>query len=284
MFNRVPVLKSGRPIRMDFARRGSWFASRLAAVGSLVLVVLCVARCSVADEKPEAAKEPPKILMTLPLAVSPGSEQLLIVRGLGMDQISSVQFSSLVASPEVTIVKKEKSGPPDRVDASVVGDSLAEIRFSLPPDFAGSTLPITVTSESGTSAAFELLVLGQDQIMAEVEPNDSLRKAQPITVGRMISGQIGQPRDVDVYEFTAEAGQTVVAEVMASRHGSPLDAQLTLFDSSGQIVAIADDAETNRDPRLETNLTRNGLWRLVLLDATDRGNSLNSYLLKVSLK
>ena len=145
-------------------------------------------------------------------------------------------------------------------------------------------MPVTVTSEAGTSAAFELLVLGQDQIIAEAEPNDSLRKAQSITAGKLISGQIGQARDVEVYEFNAETGQTVVAEVMAARYGSPLDAQLTLFDSSGQIVTIADDSEKNPDPRLETTLSGSGPWRLVLLDATDRGNSLNSYLLKLTVR
>ena len=87
-----------------------------------------------------------------------------------------------------------------------------------------------------------------------------------------------------MYEFNAETGQTVVAEVMAARYGSPLDAQLTLFDSSGQIVTIADDSEKNPDPRLETTLSGSGPWRLVLLDATDRGNSLNSYLLKLTVR
>jgi hypothetical protein len=284
MLNRVTVLNTGSTLHMNFDGRGIWRASRLTVVGSLVLLLICATRSSVAQEKSEAAKERPKILMMHPLFVSPGLDSLVIVRGLRMDEITSVQLAGLVPSPEVTIVKKEKSGPPDRVEASVVGDTLTEVRFTLSADFSGSTVPVTVTSEAGTSAAFELLVLGQDQIIAEVEPNDSLRKAQSITAGKLISGQIGQARDVDVYEFNAETGQTVVAEVMAARHGSPLDAQLTLFDSSGQIVTIADDAEKNPDPRLETTLSGSGPWRLVLLDATDRGNSLNSYLLKLTVR
>ena len=284
MFNRVPVLNSEMTFRKYLAGCGPKWARRLSMAGSLVLVLICAEQYSVAQEKSVAAKEPPKILMTHPLFVSPGLESLVVVRGLRMDEVTSVQLAGLVPSSAVTIVKKEKSGPPDRVEASVVGDTLTEIRFSLPADFSGSTVPVTVMSEAGTSAAFELLVLRQDQIIAEMEQNDSLRKAQPISAGKLISGQIGQPREVDVYEFSAEAGQTIVAEVIAARHGSPLDAQLTLFDSSGQIITIADDTDKNPDPRLETKLSGSGPWRLVLLDATDRGSSLNSYLLKLTVR
>jgi hypothetical protein len=167
------------------------------------------------------------------------------------------------------------------VEANDVGDTQAEVSLSIPADFAGDSLAFTVSSEHGTSEAFRIPVISAGKLVAESEPNGSLRKAQPIMIGMTIQAMISQPKDVDVYEFHGTAGQILVADVSANRIGSPCDSQLTLFDSSGQIVRIADDSPGSCDAILKVTLPHDDTYRIVVLEATDRGSSICTYLLRI---
>ena len=234
-----------------------------------------------ADEKPMAA--PPAIKMTVPSAIAPVTTKSLIIRGLQMDQITAITCTENAQAVSFSIIKKEKSAPPDKVEANDVGDTQAEVSLSMPPDFTGDSLTIMVSSEHGTSEHFRIPVISGGLLVAESEPNDALRKAQPILLGTTIQGLISQPKDVDVYEFQGTVGQILLAEVTADRIGSPCDSQLTLFDSAGQILKIADDSPETSDAILKFTLPRDGTYRIVMLEATDRGSSICTYLLRVTM-
>ena len=222
--------------------------------------------------------------MALPLAISPGVTQSLLIRGLKLDQATAVQFPNIEPAVEVRILKQEKSAPPDKLESMDVGDTQVEVTFQLPAEFAADSLPLTVTTPDGITSHFSLLIVPADQLTTESEPNDSFRKPQTVTFGQTISGMIAQPKDVDVFEFVGKAGQSFVAEVFAAQQGSPCDVQLTLFDSSGHILCISDDAPRSRDPALLIQLPRTDTYRLAVLDATDRGSSLSAYLLQVRVE
>jgi hypothetical protein len=235
-----------------------------------------------AEEKP--ATTPPAIKMTIPSAIDPTTTKSLIIRGLQLDQITAIGCTEDTMPISFGIVRKEKSGPPEKVEANDVGDTQAEVSLSIPADFTGDSLTITVSSEHGISEHFQIPVISGGNLVAESEPNDSLRKAQPIKIGTTIQAMISQPRDVDVYEFHGTAGQVLVADVSADRIGSPCDSQLTLFDSSGQIVKIADDSPGSCDAILKATLPRDDTYRVVVLEATDRGSSICTYLLHISIE
>jgi hypothetical protein len=262
--------------------------SRLPNIYSLtVIAMLCIQiagalTATLADEKPPTT--PPAIKMTIPSAIDPATTKSLIIRGLQLDQITAIACAEDMTPISFGIVKKEKSAPPEKVEANNVGDSHAEVSLSIPADFTGDSLTITVSSEHGTSEHFRIPVISGGNLVAESEPNDSLRKAQPITIGTTIQAMISQPKDVDVYEFHGTAGQVLVADVSANRIGSPCDSQLTLFDSSGQIVRIADDSPGSCDAILKVTLPRNDTYRIVVLEATDRGSSICTYLLRISIE
>lgn len=222
--------------------------------------------------------------MTIPSAIAPTVTKSLIIRGLQLDQITAIACAEDMTPISFRIVKKEKSAPPEKVEANDVGDTQVEVALSIPADFAGDSLAITVSSEHGTSEAFRIPVVSGGKLFAESEPNDNLRKAQPIKIGTTIQASIAQPKDVDVYEFQGTAGQVIVADVSAGRIGSPCDSQLTLFDSSGQIVKIADDSPGSRDAILKATLPRDDTYRVVVLEATDRGSSICAYLLRISIE
>jgi hypothetical protein len=86
---------------------------------------------------------------------------------------------------------------------------------------------------------------------------------------------------VDVVQFDGRAGQRITAEVTAARHGSPLDAILTLYDSDGRTLATNDDSEAGTDSMLRATLPADGACFLSLMDAHDRGGPAHVYLLVV---
>jgi uncharacterized delta-60 repeat protein len=73
------------------------------------------------------------------------------------------------------------------------------------------------------------------------DPDDQLFEAAPLVVGATRSGAISGATDVDVYRFSARAGQRVVIDLDRAA-GSRLDSILRLFDALGNELVMSDDA------------------------------------------
>jgi len=125
---------------------------------------------------------------------------------------------------------------------------------------------------------------------SEREPNESAGTAQPIQWPTSINGRIGKPGDEDVFKITGQAGQTLVAEVMARRLDSPLDSVLTLSDASGKQLAFDDDTEDkgsglnthHADARIAVTLPADGDYFLRLGETQGKGGPEYAYCLRVS--
>ncbi|MGQ9649468.1 MAG: PPC domain-containing protein [Phycisphaerae bacterium] len=123
----------------------------------------------------------------------------------------------------------------------------------------------------------------------EVEPNDTLQKAQLIELPRILNGTITQAGDVDVFQFTGKAGTEIVAEVRARRLGSPLDSLLRLSDASGRVLEWNDDHEDKEsgllthhaDSYLRTRLPQDGAYYVHLADSQQHGGKPYAYRLRV---
>ena len=104
-----------------------------------------------------------------------------------------------------------------------------------------------------------------------------------------VRGVLAKPGSIDAYEFTAPAGETVVAEVRARRDGSPLDSFVRLRDAAGKIIASNDDTEDREcglltfhaDSYLRVKLPAAGTYRLELLDTTGKGGEAWAYTLDI---
>ncbi|GAB4143967.1 MAG: hypothetical protein Fur0037_11730 [Planctomycetota bacterium] len=122
----------------------------------------------------------------------------------------------------------------------------------------------------------------------EHEPNDE--EADRVRFPIVVNGCIDRPGDVDLFEFSGNPGETVVAEIEARRLNSCLDSLLILLDPSGAEVARYDDCVDpgagllthHADSRLEVKLTRHGLHRLVVRDLQGKGGPGYGYRLRVS--
>lgn len=127
-------------------------------------------------------------------------------------------------------------------------------------------------------------------VVAEIKPNDSGARAQAVTLPVVVTGCVDKPGDRDVYAFQGTAGETVVAETIARRTGSPLDSTLSLIDGNGKLVAFNDDTPDpgagmvtdQADSYISAKLPATGKYYVVVADALRHGGPDYVYRLRLS--
>lgn len=228
------------------------------------------------DKKKFAPKIEPRVIFSIPLGASSGKTTKLTLRGSDLDNAKEVKV--LDGKGSAKILNKGKAGVPDK-NPDKVGDTQVEIELKLNDKLSGESVTLVVITANGETKPHAVLI---GPAILEKEPNDGFRSAQAITLPIIIEGSVGRPKDVDLFRFDAKKGQKVQAEVLASRHGSPLDAVLTLYDAKGEQLAANDDfAKEHRDARIDAVLPADGVYFLSLIDAHDSGSNLHVYRLVV---
>lgn len=111
-----------------------------------------------------------------------------------------------------------------------------------------------------------------DQLIktAEAEPNDRPANATIMTAPGIATGIVAKTApeiaDVDLYRFSAKAGDQWILEINAARSGSPLDSKLQVLDAVGQLV-----------PRLLLRAERDSEIEFRSMDSSQRGVRLKNY-------
>jgi hypothetical protein len=244
------------------------------------ILLLASAFPSVAqDKKKPPPKAEPRVIFSVPLGAVPGKATKLTLRGVALDDAKEVKIAGGIGS--VKLLNKGKAGAPDK-NPDKVGDTQVEIELTLDAKSAGESVSLSVVTPNGETKPHVVLIETKLPWIAEKESNAGFRTAQSVTIPCVIEGAIGQAKDVDVFRFEGKKSQAIIAEVLASRHGSPLDAILTLYDANGRQLAGNDDfAKEHRDPRIERTLPADGVYYLSLIDAHDTGSNLHVYQLRV---
>ena len=99
----------------------------------------------------------------------------------------------------------------------------------------------------------------------EIAPNNTPAQATLIDLNQSVSGFICPAGDLDFYKFTAPAGTTLTADVIARAEGSSLDPYLYLLDGDGKsILAENDDIQYGilQDSHIGYTLQRSGTYYL----------------------
>lgn len=104
----------------------------------------------------------------------------------------------------------------------------------------------------------------------EVEPNNSLAEASPAELPNAFNGVIGEPGDIDFFEFEAKKGQVYEVECFARRLRSALDPVMNLYDASGKGLAGNDDSR-GPDSYFRFSVPADGKYRLRVTDHLSRG-------------
>lgn len=137
------------------------------------------------------------------------------------------------------------------------------------------------------SIAFHVESFSED---AEREDNNRLGTANPMKVPTLVNGTISVPGDVDFYRVEGAGNKPMSFEIFARRLGSPLDANLTVFDDDGEMLAYNDDyadpaaglTTHHADARLTVTLPANGRCFVRVEDTQNRYGYDHSYRLRIA--
>lgn len=133
------------------------------------------------------------------------------------------------------------------------------------------------------------VVVTDQPVTQEAEPNDSNEAPQKITLPAVVSGRFDVPRDADWYEFeTAESGPHYV-EVYSERIAGQADPYVSVLDEKGNRVGDLDDFGHRmnafdghlRDPSGSINLQQKKKYRILVQDRYQRGGPRFQYVLTI---
>ncbi len=130
----------------------------------------------------------------------------------------------------------------DDPDISVeAAEEEGEITLKLPESLpSGPRLFRAFNQEGASEPRFFLVSSLTEQL--EVEPNDHIADANTIdTLPRVINGEFGKRSDSDSYRINLAAGEWVIAELLAYRLRSSIDALIQIIDPEGTKVALNHD-------------------------------------------
>ena len=119
-------------------------------------------------------------------------------------------------------------------------------------------------------------VLGQEKEVVEQT------QLGAIQIARISLGVIGPVvPDVDVFKFSAKAGQNIAVEVIGGKHGSCIEPLLTLYNDKNHLIKSNAASDLSS---FSAAIPADGTYFLVLNDANDRGGNTHPYQLRLLLK
>jgi hypothetical protein len=251
-----------------------------------LFVVLCGGM--LADEIPEAAlrrPEVPRILQVMPPGVVAGASQRIQVRGDFLARVNSAGVTGLATPPPVRLLSSGNATAIPGQTLTRTASDLLEVELKLPEDApAGTNLSLVVTSPDGAVGKFPLWVVAPGRLVEELEPNDSFEAAPAFRENRILRGSLDPASDVDALRVDLKAGQTLRAEVWASRLGGPLHAMLGLQDRRGVLLMMNDGSEpTGFDPVLEFHTASDATVLLAVSGISGAGDASAAYLMEVQV-
>ncbi len=165
-----------------------------------------------------------------PPAISVGSESVVNVEG----KFPNWPVKVWCDRDDVSVVADEESG---RLKVTVDGEPVSGIAW------------LRLYDDESASPLLPLLVDPVD-VTSEVEPNNDPASATVAGLPASLVGKLDKANDVDCFAVDVNAGQTLVASVMANRTlRSPMDAVLQLVDQDGNVLAQSDDSR-GLDPQI----------------------------------
>ena len=210
----------------------------------------------------------PRLYSVFPAGVQAGQAvEVTITGGDDIEEITSLVFDQ----PGLTAVQKtnEQQQPVDKV-------FLVTAAANVPPG------PHEVRCKGlwGVSNARRFFVGSRAQAN-EVEPNNTLDKALPLTVGTAIQGRMDGAADVDLFKFTGTAGQRLVIEVAADRLDSKLKPMIEVYDGLMKRRLTSLRGDGNADPALVFDVPATGDYLIKLNDGAFKGGPEYYYRLDV---
>lgn len=211
----------------------------------IVAVVVFAAAGTVRAELPHI-----RLDSIFPLGGQAGSDVTLEVRGKDFDDVKALHFDH--PGLKATLLKAN------------------QFRVSIAADVPPGTYEVRAVGKHGISAA-QLFEVGRGLAeVAEIEPNDSLDKAQAVPMNVAVNGKSDNNGD-DFFRFGAKKGERVVIDCRALRLNSRLRPILSVSAADGRMVAASRPYFFQTDPLLDFTAPADGDYVVRLHDMTFQG-------------
>jgi len=208
----------------------------------------------------------PKLNSISPSGAQRGTEIEVRFNGQRLDDAKEV----VLYTSGISIVKME-----------AVKSDAVKATLRLAPDCRLGEHQMRLRTATGVSELRTFFV-GALPVVAEVEPNSEVAKAQKISLNSTVAGTVAS-EDQDFFLVTLEKGQRLTAEVEAMRLGrAAFDAALSIHDASGKPLAASDDSVlTMQDPFLSFVAPAAGDYLVQVRETSYGGNDGYVYRLHV---
>jgi hypothetical protein len=233
---------------------------------------------------PAAGQTSYPMLMSLkPVAVQAGATtECTVTSRYSMHGATQVLVSGEGVSAEVIHPQTK----PDDKDKPPNLQSL-KLRFTVAGDALPGVRDFRLITPQGASTVGQLVV-ARDPVVVEAAGNDTLEKAQAVSIPATLCGCFEKAEDVDFFKFRAAAGSQWTFHVRSMRlqdrihdlqtHADPI---LSLRNASGTTLATNDNFFYG-DPFLSYRFEQEGEYWLEIRDVRYQGNPYWEYSIEVS--
>jgi hypothetical protein len=207
-----------------------------------------------------------------PAGATPGATFDLTITGNDLDDADKLHFSH----PGITAARKMvEPGPFDEGPQPVLNQFIVTVAGDVP----AGLYEVRAQGKYGITnpRTFEVGSLAE---VVETEPNNTLSQAAAVTAPVVVNGQINGATDVDHFRLAVKSGQRLLVSCAARTIDSPLDAEITISDESGRLLA---EGMKGHDGEAVVDLaaTADGIWLVRITDAVFRGGPQYVYRLTI---
>ncbi|HWQ35027.1 MAG TPA: hypothetical protein VNQ79_19435 [Blastocatellia bacterium] len=204
-----------------------------------------------------------------------GTTVTMVVDGLNLGGTSDVIFNASGFTARVLAFAEQLRDKPKPIPlTTVIADKATKnrvtIELTVAPNVEPGIYAFRLKTPMGTTNARVFVVTPFAETM-DRGMNQSIETAQEITLPTTITGNLSRNGEADYFRFRAQAGQQIVFDSVAAVIGSRLNPVITLFDISGNQLAMNDDFNGRADALLGYTFKEAGEYVVRITDAESKG-------------
>lgn len=156
-------------------------------------------------------------------------------------------------------------------EIAFIGDANGPIMKSIAFPAEGSETVVYIEDADGITPSGHVLRTSPHPNSMETEPNQGFDTATLVsTFPSAFNGILQEPGDVDIFRFTAKAGQVFEVECFGRRIRSPIDPVMNLYKANGEGITGNDDSR-GPDSYFRWQVPADGEYAIRVADHLNRG-------------
>lgn len=202
------------------------------------------------------------LLCSLPF--SKAISQLSVSEGSPFGLVPGIPTQLDIVGKDLTEPLRLHASVPCEFRILAVEPTKASIEATVDKSVSSGPFGIWIATQQTVSDPF-LFVVDDLRTFRDVGDNHTPEKSQRIELPCAIDGR-SEASKTDYYQFAAAKDSLWSIDVVAQRMGSSLDSVIQIFDTSGQLMAEADDTQVGPDSQIQFRAPRDGEYRLSIRD------------------